>query len=60
VARVLAVVGFITTAISIVLACIPAADEPNKALAVAKIVGLSGILLAIGAAVYVAGRRRGR
>jgi amino acid transporter len=60
VAKLLAVVGFITTAISIVLACIPAADEPNKALAVAKIVGLSGILLAIGAGVYVAGRRRGR
>ena len=57
-ARILAAVGFVTTAISIVLACIPAAEEPNKALAVAKVVGLSIVLLAIGATIYVAGRRR--
>src|SRR6476646_3918208 len=56
-ARILAAVGFVTTAISIVLACIPAAEEPNKALAVAKVVGLSIVLLAIGAGIYAAGSR---
>ena len=38
----------------------PAGDEPNKTLAVVKIVGLSVALLAIGAIVYFAGRRRAR
>jgi amino acid transporter len=53
-------VGFLTTAIAIVLACVPAANEPNKTLAVVKIVGLSVALIAIGAIVYFAGRRRAR
>jgi amino acid transporter len=53
-----AVMGFTTTAISIVLACVPAADEPDKTLAVAKIVGASALLVAAGAVVYAAGRRR--
>jgi len=51
-------VGFITTAVAIVLACVPAADEPNKELAVVKIVGLSAALIAIGAIVYLVGSRR--
>jgi len=51
-------VGFLTTAIAIGLACVPAANEPNKTLAVVKIVGLSVALIAIGAIVYFAGRRR--
>ena len=51
-------VGFLTTAIAIVLACVPPADEPNKALAVAKIAGLSAVLIAVGAIVYLAGKRR--
>jgi amino acid transporter len=50
-------IGFLTTAIAIVLACVPSADEPNKELAVVKIVGLSVALLAIGAIVYLVGRR---
>ena len=53
-------VGFLTTAVAIVLACVPAADEPNKQLAVVKIVGLSIALLGIGAIVYFIGRRRAR
>ena len=57
VAVALASVGFIVTAISIVLACIPADEEPNKPLAVVKVVGSSAALVAIGAAVYVSGRR---
>ena len=54
----LAVVGFFTTAASIVFACIPPDDEPNKMLAVTKIAGASLILVAAGVVVYVAGRRR--
>ena len=58
VAVALAVLGFTTTAVSIVLACVPGADEPNKALAVKKIVGSSLVLVAIGVVVYWSGRRR--
>jgi amino acid transporter len=50
--------GFFTTAVAIVLACIPADAEPNKALAVVKIVGLSAVMLGIGAVIYAIGRRR--
>jgi amino acid transporter len=60
VAILLAVTGFIVTAVSIVLACIPPDDEPNKMLAVVKVVGSSAILVAIGAMVYFLGRGRPR
>jgi amino acid transporter len=49
--------GFLTTAIAIVLACVPPADEPNPLLASTKIIGLSALMLGIGAAFYAAGRR---
>src|SRR5439155_26934724 len=58
VAVLVAAIGFLTTALAIVLACIPAADEPNKVLAVGKIVGLSAALVGVGAIVYMAGKRR--
>ena len=51
-------VGFATTAASIVFAAIPGAEEPHRALAAAKIVGLSLLLVAVGAAVYALGSRR--
>jgi amino acid transporter len=54
----LASVGFVVTAISIVLACVPPDEEPNKTLAVVKVVGSSAVLIAIGAIVYFIGRRR--
>jgi amino acid transporter len=60
VAVALAALGMITTAVSIVLACIPAEEDPNKALAVVKVVGSSLALVGIGAAVYLAGRNRAR
>src|SRR5579872_4980227 len=60
VAVAMAVVGFAVTAISIVLACVPADEEPNKALAVAKVVGLSAVLVAAGVVVYLLGRRKAR
>ena len=40
-ATALAMMGFLTTSVSIVLACLPSAEEPRPVLAVAKIVGLS-------------------
>jgi glutamate:GABA antiporter len=51
-------VGFCVTAATICLALIPAEDEANKVLAVAKVAGLTGILLLGGATVYFMGRRR--
>ena len=60
VAVALAALGFSTTTVAIVLACIPADDEPNKVLAVSKVVGLTVVLVIAGALVYVAGRRRAR
>lgn len=60
VAIAVALVGFTTTAVSIGLAVLPAADESNKTLAVLKIVGLTLALLAIGVALYLMGRRRQR
>src|SRR3954463_11495032 len=58
VAIALAATGFIVTAISIVLACVPPDEEPNKMLAVVKVVGSSLVLVGIGVVVYLAGRRR--
>jgi glutamate:GABA antiporter len=58
VAVVLAALGFLVTAVSIVLACIPPDEEPNKSLAVFKVVGSSLVLVGIGAVVYLLGRRR--
>jgi amino acid transporter len=53
-----AALGFVTTAVSIVLACIPPDEEPDKTLAVVKVVGLSLLLVLVGVAVYLNGRRR--
>jgi amino acid transporter len=50
--------GFCVTGAAIGLAMIPAEDEANKALAVTKVVGLTGLLLLGGAAVYLTGKRR--
>jgi glutamate:GABA antiporter len=50
--------GFVTTAVSMVLACVPASDEPNPMLALVKIIGLSLAMVLAGVGVYAAGRRR--
>ena len=60
VAIALAVVGMLTTTAVIIGSVIPDASEPNKALAVGKIIALSAVLLGGGVAVYLAGRRRAR
>ena len=58
VAVLMGVLGLLTTIITSVLACIPATDEPNKFLAVVKVIGSSALLIAVGAAVYWMGRSR--
>lgn len=58
VAILVAAVGFIVTAVSIVLACIPPDEEPDKMFAVVKVVGSSLVLVGVGAVVYMLGRRR--
>jgi hypothetical protein len=58
VAFILAGTGFATTVVSIGLALIPAADEPNRILAVTKVAGLTILLVAAGALVYYHGKRR--
>ncbi|MBZ5719396.1 MAG: APC family permease [Acidobacteriia bacterium] len=58
VAKLVAAVGLFTTTFTIGLALIPQADEPNKPLAVLKIVGLSALLVFIGVWIYWAGKKR--
>ncbi len=58
VARLLAAIGFVVTLAAIVLACVPADDDPNKLLAVIKIVGGSAVLVGAGAFIYYLGTRR--
>jgi amino acid transporter len=60
VATLLGAMGFCVTAAAIALALVPAADEPDPALAVTKVAGLTGLLVLAGAAVYVHGKRRRR
>jgi glutamate:GABA antiporter len=60
VAKVVAIVGLLTTTLTIVLSVVPQPDELNKPLAVLKVVGGSVVLVAIGAAIYTWGKRRTR
>ncbi len=60
VAYLIAIVGFLTTLLTIVLSVIPQPDEPNKPLAILKVVGGSIVLVLIGASIYWAGKRRAR
>ena len=60
VAIALAAIGFVVTAMSIVLACVPPDEEPNKMLAVVKVVGLSVVLVGVGAVVYCSAAARAK
>jgi hypothetical protein len=55
-----ALLGLGTTLAAIILAVVPRPDEPNKVLAVIKIVGMTAAMLAVGVAIYVGGKRRAR
>jgi len=58
VAQLVAVVGLATTTFTILASVIPQPEEANKPLAVLKVVGGSVLLLAVGAGIYWAGKRR--
>jgi glutamate:GABA antiporter len=58
VARIVAIIGFLTTSATIALSVLPPPDEPNKPLAVVKIVGLSVIMVLIGVGIFHAPRIR--
>jgi glutamate:GABA antiporter len=53
-----AAIGLFTTLSAILFAGFPADDDPNKALAVAKVTGLTALMLLAGVAFYLAGRRK--
>lgn len=55
-----ALLGLGTTMGAIILAVVPRPDEPNKVLAVIKIVGMTAAMLAGGVAIYLGGKRRAR
>lgn len=54
----LAVIGFLSTALTIVLSTIPSPEEVNKPLAVAKVLLSTLAVILIGLAVFALGRRR--
>ena len=58
VAKLVATVGFLTTTLTIALSLIPQPDEPNKPLALLKIVGGTGALVLVGVGLFVAGKTR--
>jgi amino acid transporter len=58
VAIALATMGLITTSITICLSVVPSDDEPNKKLAVVKVVGMTIVLLVVGVLNYAVGKRR--
>src|SRR5664280_2303425 len=60
VAIALATVGFVTTCAVILGSMVPDASEPNKALAVGKIIALSALLLGGGVVLYWLGKRTAR
>jgi glutamate:GABA antiporter len=60
VAIALGIVGFTATATTIVLSLFPGADQPDKVLAVVKVVGAMMVLLGLGVGIFVAERRRSR
>jgi glutamate:GABA antiporter len=60
VAIALGILGMASTLITIVLSAIPADDEPNKPLAVLKIVGGTAVMVALGVALYLFGRYKAR
>ncbi len=60
VAIALASLGLASTSVTIVLSLIPGADEANKPLAVAKVLGGTIVLIGAGVAVFLVERRKAR
>ena len=60
VATLLASLGFLTTLMTIVLSVIPPGEEPNKPLAIAKVIGSTLFLIGAGVVVYYVSERKQR
>jgi amino acid transporter len=60
VAIALGTIGILSTTATILLSAIPAADEPNKALTVLKVIGGAALMVGSGAAVFALERSRAR
>ena len=60
VARLVSIVGMVTSCVTILLSLVPQPDEPNKTLAIVKIVGSTGLLVVVGMFIYATGRKRAR
>ena len=60
VATVLAIIGFLSTGLTIVLSVIPGEDEPHKLLAVAKVLISTAVLIGIGVAIFLRAERKRR
>ena len=52
-AIVLASIGFLSTALTLILSVIPGADETNKALAVAKVLVSTAVVIGVGVLVFI-------
>jgi amino acid transporter len=57
---VLACIGFCSTAATIVLSALPAADEPHKSTALLKVIGGTAVMLAAGLAMFLMGQYKAR
>jgi amino acid transporter len=56
----LASIGLASTTLTIALSAVPAADEPNKPLAIVKVIGGTVVLVGAGVAVFLVSRRKVR
>lgn len=60
VAILLGILGLASTLVTIVLSAFPSDDDPNKPLAVLKVVGSAAVVVAAGIGLYLVGRYKGR
>ncbi len=60
VAILLGAVGLVSTTVTIVLSTIPGADDPDKTMAVVKVVGGTAVMIAAGLVLFLIGRHKGR
>jgi amino acid transporter len=58
VATTLAVIGLLSTTLTIVLSVIPGDDEPHKLLAIAKVLISTAVLIGIGVAIFIRAERK--
>jgi glutamate:GABA antiporter len=54
----ISLVGLLATSFTILISVVPQPEDPNKPLAILKIVGLTALLLGVGAWIYGTGKRK--